>query len=219
MTAEKSSKPSLFIRIARHARGRLVAGLLVVVPLWLTYVALNFFFKKLDSIFAPVVDKWLGISFPGLGFIFLFAFLYLIGVIATNIVGRSLINFGESIVNRIPLVKNLYQATKQLLQSISFSRGMGFKKVVFIEYPRAGLKALAFVTNTIVDEREKDQRYLTVFIPTTPNPTSGVFELVPESQAMPANMTIEEGIKMVISGGLMIPQTFRPVTKESKEIS
>jgi uncharacterized membrane protein len=201
------AKPVFFGQFAKHIRARLLTGILVVIPLWLTYAALTFFFKQLDNVLKPWVAKWFGASFPGLGFVFLIIFVYLIGLIATNIVGRTLIGFGESILNRIPLVKNIYYSSKQLLQTISMSRTMGFEKVIFMEYPRKGLRAVAFVTNTIEDPKTK-KKYHTVFIPTTPNPTSGVFEIVPQEDVIDSDMTIEEGIKMVISGGLMIPPQY-----------
>jgi uncharacterized membrane protein len=207
----KQDRPSIFVKVARHMRSRLFAGMIVVTPLWLTYFALKFFFEKLDSIFAPHVDKWIGISIPGLGFVFLILFLYVIGIITTNIVGRSLVNFGESILDKIPFVKNIYQATKQILSTISASRSMVFQKVVYVEYPRVGLRAIAFVTNAVYDPKD-NKKYMTVFIPTTPNPTSGVFELVPAEDVMETNMSVEEGIKMVISGGLVVPAKLSPET-------
>ncbi|MBI4368192.1 MAG: DUF502 domain-containing protein [Candidatus Omnitrophica bacterium] len=204
----KSQKPSFVIRLRNAIRRRLLAGLLVVVPLWLTYVALRFFFKALDSFFAPLVRRWFDVSIPGLGFVLLIVFIYLIGMITANIIGRSLIGFGESILNRIPLVKNIYQGTKQLISIISLSKTLGFKRVILVEYPRSKLFAVGFVTNTITDKANQN-KFVSVFIPTVPNPTSGVFELVPERDVIETNLTIEDGIKMVISGGMITPENFR----------
>ncbi len=214
MDYQKQETP-LLTKVAKHVRTQMLAGVLVVVPLWLTFVALQFFFAKLDSIFHPIVERTFGSVFPGLGLVLLFVFLYLVGIITRNIVGRTLVNIGESILNRIPLVKNIYQSTKQLIQTVSMSRTMGFKEVVFFEYPRKGLKALGFVTNHIMDE-EKNERYLTIFVPTTPNPTSGVFEIVPERDVIRPGITIEEGVKMVISGGMMLPEKIERADKTTQ---
>ena len=203
----EKEKISLLIRIQNTVRRRLIAGLLVVVPLWVTYVALKYFFRLLDGFFAPLIKRLVGLSIPGLGFLLLIVFVYLVGMVATNILGRALVRFGESLLHRIPIVKNIYQAAKQLVHTLSISKTLGFKRVVLVEYPRQGLRAIAFVTNSITDERTK-KRYDVVFIPTTPNPTSGVFELVPEGELTDTTLTIEEGIKMVISGGLVVPKQF-----------
>jgi len=203
-TTEKQ-KASFLKQLQFHLRRQWLAGLLVVGPLWMTYVALKFFFRMLDSFFAPIVTHWLHFSVPGLGFILLLAFLYLIGLITTNILGRSIVHFGESVLSRIPVVKNIYYAAKQLFHTLSISRTLGFKRVVFVEYPRPGLFGIGFVTNLIQDERTK-KKFEVVFIPTTPNPTSGVSELVPEGELIETNLSVEEGLKMVISGGLVSPK-------------
>jgi len=204
LSSEKKDK-SFLIEIRNSLKRRLLTGLLVVVPLWLTYFALKFFFRTLDSFFAPLLKRFFGMSMPGLGFILLVAFIYLVGMITANIIGKSILQFGESLLNRIPFVKNIYQAAKQLVQTVSFSRSMGFKRVVLVEYPRKGLWAVGFVTNSIELEKEK-KRFDVVFIPTTPNPTSGFIEMIPEGEAVEINLTIEEGLKMVISGGLVSPK-------------
>lgn len=203
----KAGRVPLLVRVRNTIRRRLIAGVLVVVPLWLTYVALKFFFRALDGFFAPLVRRWFGVSIPGLGFVLLVLFIYLIGMITANILGRSLVHFGEAILIRIPFVKNVYQAAKQLVQTISLSRTFGFKRVVLVEYPRSGLLAVGFVTNS-VEDKGSGKRFSIVFIPTTPNPTSGVFEIVPEDEVIEADLTIEDGIKMVISGGILTPENF-----------
>ena len=205
MTTQSSEhRHSFWIRIRHRVQSRLIAGLLVVVPLWLTYVALKFFFVTLDGFLAPWVERWFGFRFPGFGFVLLFIFIYVIGMVTTNILGRSFVRFGEAILSRIPLVKNIYQGAKQLIHTISLSKTLGFKRVVFIEYPRVGLLAVGFVTNSIVDEKSGKQ-FTIVFIPTPPNPINGIFEIVPDEDVTETNLTIEEGIKMVISAGMIRP--------------
>ena len=211
----ESKRPSYFAHVGQSIRRRFIAGLLVVTPLWLTYVALRFFFRTLDGFFAPLIRKSFGFSIPGLGFLLLLAFIYLIGMITSNILGRSLVHFWESILHRIPLVKNIYQGAKQLIHTISLSKTAGFKRVVLVEYPRQGLLALGFVTNTVQDS-VNGKRFVIVFIPHTPNPTSGMFEIVQENEITETGLTVEEGIKMVISGGLITPSNFNLPLERSK---
>lgn len=216
MNQDTKTNRSNVVNQTWHAiRGRLLAGVLVVVPLWLTYVALRFFFQILDGVFAPLVRRWFGFAIPGVGFVLLIVFIYLVGMITSNILGRGLFHFWESILNRIPLVKNIYQGAKQLIQTISNSKTLGFKRVVFIEYPRLGLFALGFVTNSFED-RGTGKRFVIVFLPTPPNPINGLFEIVPEADVIDTNLTIEDGIKMVISAGMITPQNLatRPGPEE-----
>ncbi len=201
-------KSSFSIKIRQTIQRRLITGLLVVIPLWLTYIALKFFFFLLDGFFAPIVRGIFGFSIPGLGFLLLVSFIYLIGMVATNIIGKSFIHLGESILNRIPLVKNIYQGAKQLMQTISMSKTMGFKRVVLIEYPRQGLFAVGFVTNHVEDQRTS-RKFTIIFIPTPPNPVNGMFEIVPEEQVIETNLSIEDGIKMVMSAGMITPSHFK----------
>jgi uncharacterized membrane protein len=202
-TSETKKSNQLYHRIRR----RLLAGIFFIVPLWLTFLALRFVFLWLDGIFAPLVSRFFGFSIPGLGFIVLLIFLYLVGLIATNILGRSIVQFWEAILGRIPFVRDVYQWAKQLIQTISASKTMGFKRVVFIEYPRKGLFAIAFVTNFVTDNKS-GKKYTVVFIPSPPNPFNGFFGMMLEEEIMETSLTIEEGIKMVISGGLVTPEYF-----------
>ena len=208
-------KNSFFIKIRNTIQHRLIAGLLIVTPLWLTYIALKFFFFLLDGLFAPIVRRIFGFSIPGLGFLLLIAFIYLIGMVTTNIIGKSLVHLGEAVLNRIPLVKNIYQGAKQLIHTISLSKTMGFKRVVLIEYPRNGLFAVGFVTNQVEDKRNA-RKFTIVFIPTPPNPINGLFEIVPDEQVIETNLNIEEGIKMVMSAGILTPSNFKTVESAAK---
>ena len=191
----------------QQIKRRLLAGIFFIVPLWLTFMALRFIFLWLDGIFAPLATRLLGFSIPGLGFVLLLIFLYLVGLIAANILGHSIVRFWEAILNRIPFVRNIYQWAKQLIQTISASKGMGFKRVVLIEYPRKNFFAIAFVTNSVQD-KQSGKRYTIVFIPSPPNPINGFFGMLVEEEIIETDLSIEEGIKMVISGGLVTPEQF-----------
>lgn len=205
--ANSEPNKSSHIFIFQQIRRRLIAGLFFIVPLWLTFLALKFVFSWLDGIFAPLTARVLGFSVPGLGFAALLVFLYLVGLIATNILGHSIVRFWEAILSRIPFVRNIYQWAKQLIQTISASKGMGFKRVVLIEYPRKSFFALAFVTNSVQDKRS-GKRYTIVFIPSPPNPVNGFFGMLADEEIIETDLTIEEGVKMIISGGLVTPEQF-----------
>ena len=209
MTELEPPKPSIHLR--QQIKRRLLAGVFFIVPLWLTFMALRFIFVWLDGIFAPLATKLLGFSIPGLGFVLLIIFLYLVGLIATNILGRSIVRFWEAILNRIPFVRNIYQWAKQLIHTISASKGMGFKRVVLVEYPRKNFFAIAFVTN-FVQDKESGKRYTIVFIPSPPNPVNGFFGMVSDEEIIETDLSIEEGVKMIISGGLVSPEqlAFKP---------
>ena len=136
----------------------------------------------------------------------------LLGWLSTNVVGRKLIQVGENLIGRIPVAKSIYSATKGVLEAVSFEQSDAFKRVVLIEYPRKGLFVLAFVTRwarwPTIDPRTADM--VLVFVPTTPNPTSGFLLLVPRDEAVDLPISVEDGIRMVISGGIVLPKLRHP---------
>ncbi|MBI4394909.1 MAG: DUF502 domain-containing protein [Candidatus Omnitrophica bacterium] len=203
-TKNQPTKTQFILRMRQNVQGKLIAGLLIVVPLWLTYVALKFLFFTLDGFFGPLITRSIGFAIPGLGFILLLIFLYLIGAVTTNILGRSLVHFWESVLERIPLVKNIYHGAKQLIQTISLSKTFGFKRVVFIEYPRLGSWAIGFLTNS-VEDKGSGKHLAIIFLPSPPNPINGMFVMIPEQDVIETNLTIEDGIKMVVSAGMVMP--------------
>ncbi len=213
----KSEKTSFTGRLKKLVRRRLVAGLLVILPIYVTYFIIKSLIGLLGGILSPVVERIIVLlegSPPSnaveefvvttIALILALSVLYFIGLFAANLVGKILINFYETILNRMPIVKNIYASTKQLIQIVSLPSREAFKRVVIVEYPRAGMKVIAFVTGSI---KSKDGTELTsIFIPTTPNPTSGFLLYLPESDIEETNMTIEEGMKLIFSGGILAPE-------------
>lgn len=198
---------SVWRRVGHNVRTRVVAGLIVLVPVGITFLVLRFLLRSTAGVLAPLVTRLLG-QLPdavvaAISVCALVVLLYLVGVLTTYLVGRRLIAFGESVVARIPLVKTVYSASKQVVQALSLPNRKSFKSVVWVEFPRPGLLALGFVTGTIQDS--DGTRFYKVFIPTTPNPTTGFFELVPSQEAREADLTVEEAIKMIVSGGILSP--------------
>ena len=200
----------------KNTRRKLVAGLLVVFPIFITFIIIKFLFGLIGGILSPVVERafiLLGSSPKGtvddfvvtsIAFILTFSALYFIGVIATNFFGKLILNFFEAILNKTPIIKNIYTSSKKLIEIISLPSRQSFKRVVIVEYPRVGMKAFAFVTGNI---KTKDGTELTsIFIPTTPNPTSGFLIYLPENDIIETDMDIEEGMKLIISGGILVPE-------------
>lgn len=203
-----SHRPGFRVRAKRV----LITGLVILVPVALTLFILVRLFRFMDGIFAPVLDRLIGFylpgfHIPGVGFLLTLLTIVLLGWLSTNVVGRTVINAVERLICRIPVAKSVYAATKGILEALSRDQQEAFKRVVLIEYPKSNSFVLAFVTASArwpqVDPRTADT--LIVFVPTTPNPTSGFLLLVPRADAIELPITVEEGVRLVISGGLLMP--------------
>lgn len=193
----------------------LVTGLLILIPVAVTAFVLVQIFRLMDGFFAPVVSRILGrvlgdegpVHIPGLGLLLTLLLILVLGWLSTNVAGRRILRMGERVLLRLPVAKSIYGATKGILEAVSQDQAETFKRVVLIEYPKKDLFALAFVTGGArwgqVNERLAD--LLLVFVPTTPNPTSGFLLLVPRHEAIDLPIAVEDGIRMVISGGILLP--------------
>ena len=188
----------MFQQIKRH----LIAGVLAIVPIALTFWILRFLFRFLDSFTAPIL-KNIGIEIPGLGIILTLLFVFLLGLFITNVLGKTIFNWGERILTKLPLVNTIYNAVKQITNAFSGKSMKNFKQVIFIQYPRKGLWTMCFVTNQ--SKNESGDEFYHVFVPTTPNPTSGVFIVIPQKDAVHPDISVEEGLKSIISGGIIDP--------------
>jgi uncharacterized membrane protein len=193
--------------VRRRLRELFLVGLAVVLPLLVTYLLLRFLFEALDGLLDPIIQGILGRRIPGLGFLATVAIIFLIGTLTTNIVGRKLVAMTEGLLLRIPLVKNVYGASKQLFDAITLPGRGAFRQVVMLEYPRSGVYALGFITATQAKGFQDlvGEPTVNVFIPTAPNPTSGFFLVVPEKSVIPVPISVEEALKLIVSGGLIVP--------------
>lgn len=198
-------------------RRYLVAGLLVWVPLGVTLLILAFLLDLMDRTLVLLPESiqpenLLGFRIPGLGLVLTVLVVLATGMIVTNLFGMQLFTIGERILQRIPLVRSIYASVKQVTESM-FSSGKSFRKVVLVEYPRKGMWSLAFQTGSGADEvRSKTgQEIVNIFIPTTPNPTSGFFLMVPRHDVIELDMTVDQGLKMLLSVGVVVPE-FKKVT-------
>ena len=201
----------LFITI-KHLRNKLLLGILVLVPLIATVLILVWAFNSVDNILQPIIRGTWGINFPGIGVAIVMVLAYVAGIIASSILGRKIISFIEGYLDRLPLFGQLYRGIRQIIRSFSEPRETGFMQVVFIEYPRKGIHSLGFITNELRDNSE--EKFYTVFIPTSPNPTSGFLEVVREEDITIANISVEEALRVVVSAGRVPMRTSALVKKK-----
>lgn len=199
----------VWAKVRTSVRNKLIAGILALIPIVFTYFFLKAFVGFFDRIINPILEPYLGFHIPGLGLIISLAAIYFLGLFITNILGRSLLAVLERWLNYIPLVRTVYQTSKQIASAFSLTQ-TGFERVVFVEYPRSGAWTIGFVTG---QSKGKDGTvFVHLFLPTTPNPTSGWALFIPEEDVIPSEMTVEQGLKALISGGAVTP----PITNLCK---
>lgn len=194
-------------------RSYLIAGLVIWLPILVTFGVVRFIVDILDQTIAllPTAyqpEQLFGVNVPGFGVILSLILLFFTGIVAANFLGQRLMNLSESLLDRIPLVRSIYSSTKQVIHAILSTNSQAFRKVLLIEYPRKGIWSIGFQTSTanFVDPHVVNEEMVSVFIPTTPNPTSGFLMIVPKSEVKELSMTIDEALKCVISLGVMQPK-------------
>lgn len=206
----------------KHIRTKAVAGILLILPVGITVLVLQLLFRAVDGIFAQPIADILShflqreVTIPGLGFLFFLVLIYVAGMIATNVVGRGFAYLTERFFTLIPLAKSVYSATKQLTAALAPERRETFRQTVFVEFPKAGSYTIGFATNEFADGQGKT--FVSVFIPTTPNPTSGYMLLVPKDKVIPSSLNIEEAIKSVMSGGFALPPRIQATLPLQEEV-
>jgi uncharacterized membrane protein len=180
-------------------------GLVIIVPVVITIWVLNMFFSAIDGIISPIFDQVLGRHIPGLGFISMVVIIFIVGTISRNLIGRAVLKFFEQILFTIPFARSIYGAMKDVFGAFQIGgKGRSFRQVILIEYPRQGLYTIGFVTNEITMESNGTSSDLvSAYIPNPPNPTSGIMVLVPRKDVRVLDMTVENGLKMVLSGGIV----------------
>lgn len=213
----EENRPTVFKHLKQDFKNDLIAGLLVVIPLattiWLTFTISTWVvgfltrvpkqlnpINDLDPLLINLINLALGLAVPLLS-------ILLIGLMARNIVGRWLLDVGERVLQAIPFAGSVYKTLKQLLETLLKDSSSKFRRVVLVEYPRRGLWAIAFVTGNVSSEIEPHfpGQMLSIFIPTTPNPTTGWYAIVPEAEVITISMSIEDAFKVLISGGIVNP--------------
>lgn len=210
--------------VRRHpARRYFIAGLLVWVPLTLTVLIFRLIMQWLDAslVLVPRVLRpqyWLGFEIPGLGLLLTVAVVFATGIFAANFLGQRVIRWGESVVARIPVVRSVYGGLKAMTETLLADNSQAFRRAVLVQYPRQGVWMIGFVTGTPEGEVQTRvaERVVSVFIPTTPNPTSGWIAMIPQRELVPLDMSVEEAMKFVISLGVVYPRNAAaPATQPS----
>lgn len=200
----------------KNLRRYIIAGLLVWLPLAVTYRLLKFVVGQMDTWLDSFLawlppnyhpDQVLGVALPGLGVIFTFLLLIITGMLAANFVGRAFVKGWESLLDRIPVVRAVYSAVKKFAEMVFSDKSESFKNVLLIQYPREGLYSLAFQTSSELGEVQgrTGEEVVCTFVPTTPNPTSGFIIIVPKRDVIVLDMDVDEALKMIISLGVVIP--------------
>ena len=193
-------------------RRYLITGLIVLVPIVITVLLIGWLVRASDRALAllPAAyqpDALLGMHIPGLGVIIAILFIILVGILATNILGRRLLAWFDRLLARVPVIRSIYGAIKQLMEAVLGTGSQAFRRVVLVSFPQQGQWTLGFVTGPAKLPASADypDNLMAVFVPTTPNPTSGWLLFVPENELTMLPMSVEEGLKMVISGGMLAP--------------
>jgi uncharacterized membrane protein len=205
----------------KRIRRYMIAGLLVWLPLWVTFVLIKFLgglmddsIRLLPQRYQP--EQWWGEPLPGLGVILTIALIFITGVLTANLVGRKVVGGWESLLERIPVVRSIYSAAKNFAEIVFSDSGVAFSKVLLVEYPRKGIYTLTFQTASEVGEIQArtGEDVVACFVPTTPNPTSGFIIVVPKSDAIELDMEVEEAVKLVMSLGVVVPTWTGDLTQE-----
>lgn len=197
--------------MVRHVRARLVSGILLLVPLAASFWVLRILFRLILGYVRPVASVMSHIPVPEyvvglLAVLALLLVLYAAGTLTRLVIGRRLVAWGESLLTRIPIVKTVYSSTKSVVDMMSSKNRNAFKSVVLIDFPRPGIKAIGFLGGEGIGDDGRN--WCRVFLPTTPNPTSGFLLLMSDSEVTRTAITVEEGIRMVMSGGVLVPSEF-----------
>jgi uncharacterized membrane protein len=200
---------SLGRRIWHHIYSRMLTGVVFVVPVILTIWVLQLLYNLLDgplrSLLNAVLRYTLRWELPsGVGLVLTLLALYVTGILATNMLGRRFLEFWESLLARMPIVNSIYNASRQVVRTLSQPQEKSFQRVVLVEFPSKGLWTIAFQLGTI--QTSDGQEWVRVYVPTTPNPTSGFLQFLPKESVRPTAIPVDEALKMVVSGGILAPE-------------
>ncbi len=224
---DKDDKPVLIelpkTTFMSRIRRSFFTGLIIIAPaaitVWATLSFVSFFDSRVKPLIPEVYnpDKYLPIHVPGTGLVFALIIITLVGALAANLVGRTLLDWSDRIINRTPVVRSIYKGSKQIVETIFSEKGTSFKYVCLVQWPRMGIWSLAFVSRDIdgsVIGLEKGQKYYVIYVSTTPNPTGGYVFFAEESDVKILDMSVEDGLKLIISMGLVFPD--KPKSRETE---
>lgn len=219
LTSEASALPKAArIGFVTRLRNYFLTGIIVTAPISITIFLSWLFIDYVDGQVKPFIpakynpDTYLPFGLPGMGLLIMVVGLTLTGALAAGLVGRTLVKMGERVLARMPVVRSVYGALKQIFETVLAQKSTAFREVVLIEFPRRGIWAIGFATGTTKGEIRSvmDDEVVNIFMPTAPNPTSGYLLFLPRKEVIFLEMTVEQGLKMVISGGVVSPPELPP---------
>ncbi|MFW6369411.1 MAG: DUF502 domain-containing protein [Myxococcota bacterium] len=192
-------------RFKHHLRRTLMAGVLLLIPTVVTIWVLYVVFSTVDALLGNLLASALGVRIPGLGLLLTLLLIYGVGLFASNVAGKKFIDWFEGLMQRVPMVRAIYRVSKELSLAFGKKEKRPFRKVVALEFPRKGMWVLGFITGDVGERSPAPEGSVYVFIPTTPNPTSGWLVLIPEEDLIPTSYTVDEGTRIIISAGIVGP--------------
>ena len=222
LSAKKKS-----LSLPQRMRAYFITGILVVAPVSITLYLAWIFIGFVDNRITPLIpvqynpETYLPFALPGLGLLILVVTLILVGAATAGFFGRLWARVSEQIIGRMPVIRNIYGAVKQILETVLAQQSKAFREAVLVEYPRRGIWAIAFITGRTEGEVQNitEEECINIFLPTTPNPTSGFLLFVPKKDLVHLDMNVEEAIKMVISGGIVTPPDRRPESEKAIKLA
>ena len=210
-----NNQPNINVSILSKFRRFFLTGLLVTAPIiitiYVTWLVITFIDVKVANLLPEYLDfrKALPFQIPGLGLVIVIFVITLIGAITPGLIGRNLLKLGEMILFKTPVIRTVYSSIKQIMETVMSTNSKSFKEVVLVEYPRKDIWVIAFVTSSVkgeIDDKIKKSKLVSIFVPTTPNPTSGFLLFVTQKDLIYLDMPVEQAVKLVISGGIVSPK-------------
>jgi len=194
--------------LIKHFKKSFFSGLLLIVPLVITILVIRTIFNFLDRLLLPYLQPQVGYWIPGIGILITFLAIYLIGLMVSNFIGRKMVQKGELFLSKIPIAKSIYGSVKQIIETFSFKENQSGKKVVMVEYPKENIWSIGLVNGEIKHPSSNEKLY-NILIIASINPTSGFFILVPQHKVIKLDISVEEAMKWIVSGGIVTPKQFK----------
>ncbi len=194
--------------LKKHFRKNFFSGLLLIIPLVITLLVIRAIFNFLDSLLLPYLQPQIGYWVPGIGIVITFLAIYLIGLLLTNIIGKKLVRKGEMLLLKIPIAKSIYGSVKQILETFSFKEDQSGKNVIMVEYPKENIWSIGLVNGEVAHPLSNELLY-NILIIASINPTSGFFILVPQNKVIQLDISVEEAMKWIVSGGIVTPDQLK----------
>lgn len=199
---------NLLQSIKKRSKNYFFSGILIFVPLVITILVIKAIFTFLDSLLLPYLKPYFGYWLPGIGILIIVVMIYLTGLLVTNYIGRKFFQIGENLVLNIPLVKSIYGSVKQIIETFSVKDNHVAKKVVMVQYPKENVWSVGLVNGEIIHPKSHEEMY-SILIIAAINPASGFFIMVPKREVIILNITVEDAMKWIVSGGIITPDTFK----------